>query len=166
MERVTIDDIDNVVDSATVKRSLTDPLGCANVAVNYYELSPGDSFAYGYHRHEVQEELFLVLSGSVTFETEAGDVVVHDGDAIRFEPGEFQQGTNRGSTLVRAFAIGAPREDEPGRHAVVLRHCESCGERTTVSFEWSDDGETRLTHCADCGSITGRFTRSAVDRSE
>jgi len=79
------------------------------MALNYYELAPGDSFAYGYHRHERQEELFLVQQGAATFETEAGDVVVEAGEVVRFVPGEFQRGVNEGEERVVAFALGAPR---------------------------------------------------------
>lgn len=160
MEKVTIEDIDNVVDSATVKRSLTDALDSSNVAINYYELAPGDSFAYGFHRHDAQEEVFFILSGTATFETESRDVDVSAGEVIRFAPGEFQQGTNQGDVRVEAIALGAPREDKPGDHAVVLRECDACGERTQQTFEWVDDRTARVTRCADCGTQTGRFERT------
>lgn len=52
MDKVGIDDIDDRLDSATVQRPLTDPLNATNVALNYCELAPGDSVAYGYHLHE------------------------------------------------------------------------------------------------------------------
>jgi len=58
MKKVTIEEIDRRIDSATVTRPLTAALGASNVAINYYELAPGDSFAYGYHAHEMQEEVF------------------------------------------------------------------------------------------------------------
>jgi len=71
---------------ADVKRPLSNELDADDVAVNYYELAPGDSFGFGYHRHADQEEVFHVQRGTVTFETEDGDVDVSAGEAIRFAP--------------------------------------------------------------------------------
>lgn len=154
METIHIDDVDNRVSSASVQRSLTDPLGTENLALNYYELAPGESFAYGYHSHEAQEEVFVVQEGCVTFETEDGEVSVAAGDAIRFAPGEFQQGINEGAERVVAFAIGAPRESGELR---LFRTCESCGERTPATIERADNGGTRVTVCLECGAETGRY---------
>jgi uncharacterized cupin superfamily protein len=154
MDKVTISEIDRYVDSATVMRPLTAALGASNVAINYYELAPGDSFAYGYHAHEGQEEVFVVTAGTVTFETESGEVVVGPGEAIRFAPGEYQQGTNAGDERVEALAIGAPQD---GGDLDLLRDCGTCGGRTSQTVEWTDDRDAKLTRCLDCGSLTGRF---------
>lgn len=154
MDRIRIEDVDSEVDSASVKRSLTDALSLSNLAVNYYELAPGDSFAYGYHSHETQEEVFLVLDGTVTFETEAGEVVVAGGEAVRVAPGEFQQGVNTGTDRVRAFALGAPRE---GGETEILRECRPCGKRTPQSIDVVVDGRAKETRCLECGTVTARF---------
>jgi len=61
--------------------------------------------------------VFYVLSGTATFETEAGEVTVDAGEAIRFVPGEFQQGSNRGDERVVALAPGAPSTRTPARSA-------------------------------------------------
>lgn len=154
MERITIDEIDPVVDSATVKRPLTDALGAAHLVINAYELDPGDSFAYGYHVHERQEEVFIITAGTVTFETADGDVRVNEGEVVRFAPGEYQQGTNRGDERVEAIVLGAPQESG---NSEILRTCEHCGERTPQSIEWTEDREAKLTRCGECGRETGRF---------
>ncbi|WP_425499824.1 cupin domain-containing protein [Natrinema caseinilyticum] len=151
---VTITDIDRRIDSATVCRPLTGALNASNVAINYYELVPGDSFAYGYHAHDAQEEVFIVTSGTVTFETEEGETVVESGEAIRFAPGEYQQGTNTGDNRVEALALGAPQD---GGGLDLLRDCETCGERTPHTIEWADDREAKLTVCLNCGDRTGRY---------
>lgn len=52
MQRITINDVPRTPDEATVMRPLTDALGVTDLAINYYELAPGDSTAYGYHAHE------------------------------------------------------------------------------------------------------------------
>lgn len=71
MGKVRIDNVDNSIQPAAVMRHLTKPLGTTDLAINYYELEPGDSFAFAYHNHEVQEEVFYVHDGTATFETEA-----------------------------------------------------------------------------------------------
>lgn len=154
MDKIHIDDIDGRLDSATVKRPLTDAVNAANVALNYYELAPGDSFAYGYHMHDNQEELFIIQEGRVTFETEGGEVVVDAGEVIRFDPGEYQQGINRGDERVVALAIGAPQETG---NSEILRECVACGERTPQTVERVDDGQINVTRCQNCGAETGRF---------
>ena len=142
MERVRIDDVSSYAGPADVKRPLTDALGAENVAVNYYELAPGDSFAFGYHAHEDQEEVFYVQSGTVTFETEAGDVGVAGGEAVRFGPGEFQRGVNESDERVVALALGAPRDSELTE---LRRNCEACGERTPNEIAAADDRDALLT---------------------
>lgn len=154
METVRIDDVQERIDSATVKRPLTGALDAANVALNYYELAPGDSFAYGYHMHERQEELFVVQEGKVTFETADGEVVVAAGEVVRFAPGEFQQGINRGEERVVALAIGAPQASGGFE---LRRECSTCGERTPTTIERAEEGRTKITRCLDCGAETGRF---------
>lgn len=155
MERVDVDAVDRVPDSATVKRPLTGALGATDLALNRYELAPGDSFAYGYHRHSSQEEVFVIERGTVTFETEAGDVEVAAGEAVRFAPGEFQQGVNRGDERVVALAIGAPQDSG---EVTILRDCPDCEERTSTAIEGADGGDARISRCLECGAQTGRFT--------
>lgn len=154
MDKVRIDEIDERLDSATVHRPLTDALNATNAALNYYELAPGDSFAYGYHAHEKQEEVFVVREGCVTFETEDGDVCAEAGETIRFAPGEYQRGINRGDERVVALAIGAPQETGKSE---ILRECEACGERTPNTVERVDDGTAKITRCLECGAETARF---------
>jgi uncharacterized cupin superfamily protein len=155
MERVSLEDVRDLMGPADVKRKLGDALGATDVAVNYYELAPGDSFGFGYHSHEDQEEIFHVLEGTVTFETATGDLEVGPDEAIRFEPGESQLGTNRGEERVVAVAVGAPKE--PGE-LHLLRECAECGGRTPNTVELTDDHEAIVTICLECGFETGRWT--------
>jgi len=153
MEKVRIEDVETRPGPAAVSRPLTSALGASDVALNYYEFAPGESFAYGYHRHERQEELFIVQQGRVMFETESGDVVVEAGEVVRFAPGEFQRGVNEGDERVVAFALGAP---QTRGDTEIRRECGHCGERTGHTVERTDDGGT-LARCLDCDSVTGRF---------
>lgn len=164
MQKIGVDDVDNSVQPAAVMRPLTDAIGATDVAINYYELEPGDSFAFAYHSHSVQEELFYVQAGTATFETEDGDVSVEAGELIRFGPGEFQRGWNRGDEPVVALAIGAPLEygDVPK-----LRHCPECDDETTVSLERETatddvDEDVIVANCTVCGAETGRWKRGSM----
>jgi uncharacterized cupin superfamily protein len=153
MDRVSVDDIDRRMGPAADKRALSAALGTTDLALNYYELAPGDSFAFGYHRHPDQEELFYVVEGTATFETEDGTVAVEAGEALRFAPGEWQRGHNRGDERVIALAMGAPRDTQ----TEMLRECPDCGGRTENTVEMAEDREALVTRCLDCGAETGRF---------
>lgn len=160
MERVAVDDVDSWMGPADVKRPVGRSLGLADAALNYYELAPGESFAFGYHRHADQEEVFYVLEGEATFET--GDpenggetVTVGAGELVRFAPGEWQQGWNRGDERVRALALGAPADSD---ETTMLRECADCGEQTAQRIEATESGEELLTLCLDCDAETGRFS--------
>ncbi|WP_435348411.1 cupin domain-containing protein [Haloarchaeobius sp. HRN-SO-5] len=155
MEKVTIDAVDSWMGPADVKRSLTKPLGTTDLAINYYELAPGDSLGFGYHSHEDQEEVFYVQSGTVTFETEGDDVPVAAGDVVRFGPGESQLGTNEHDERAVVLAIGAPQD--PGELHMV-RECPRCGERTEQDIRPTEERDALLTVCVECGAETGRFT--------
>lgn len=155
MERAQIADIDSWMGPADVKRPLGEVIGTTDVAINYYELEPGESFSFGYHRHADQEEVFYIRSGTITFEAEDGDVDVESNEAIRFGPGEWQQGTNEGDNRVAALALGAPAD--PGE-TEIRRECTVCGKRTAQRIEMTDDQDALVTICEECETETGRFT--------
>jgi len=168
MRKVRLDDLDSRMGPADRNVPLTDVLGAADAALNYYELDEGESFSYGLHSHQNQEEIFHVLDGTVTFETldvqQAADpddepasieeVAVSAGELVRFGPGEFQRGVNNGDERVRALAVGAPQD---AGDTEILRECEDCGETTTQSIELADDHSEIRAVCEACGAVTGRF---------
>lgn len=175
MRKVTIDDLDCEADSerSRERRDLTDPLDAANVAVSRYVLDPGERFSGSLHAHADQEEVFLVVEGTATFETTAGDdaddaasdVTVSAGEAIRFAPGEFQTGRNAGDDAVVAFALGAPRDSEDVRisRIPVLDdrdvNCPECGrgdmriarEDDEAGDDAGGDAPDADFVCPDCG---------------
>ncbi|MGB2578704.1 putative cupin superfamily protein [Elusimicrobium simillimum] len=53
----------------------------------FVEVEPG-SFAFGYHYHELNEEIFYIISGTGIVRTIDGDVAVKAGDAVTFPTGE------------------------------------------------------------------------------
>ena len=154
MERVRIEDVESRMGPADVKRPLTDALGATDLALNYYELAPGESFAFGYHAHGDQEEIFYVQEGTVTFETADGQTEVESGEAVRFAPSEDPRGVNRGKGRVVALAMGAPKESTD---LDVRRDCPECDDRTANDIELAEGGDALVTICEDCGAETGRF---------
>lgn len=140
---------------ASVIRPLTDALGTTDLALNYYELEPGESTAYGYHVHSAQEEVFVPLEGTITFETDEGEVTASAGELLRFGPGEYQRSRNAGDEPARVLVLGAPQE---AGETEILRDCESCGSRTPQDLEMADDRSAILARCAECDEVTGRFT--------
>lgn len=160
MEKIHIDDVDNSIQPAAVMRPLTEQLGTTDLAINYYELEPGDSFAFAYHNHEIQEEVFYIQSGTATFDTETGAVAVEAGEIIRFDRGEYQRGWNRGDAVVRALALGAPLEYGNQRK---LKYCPDCDAETDTRLERSEDDEAVIGFCVRCGRETGRWVRGSMD---
>jgi uncharacterized cupin superfamily protein len=154
MRKRSLADMESRMGPAAAVRPLTDALGLTDVAINHYELEPGDSFAYGFHAHAEQEEVFYVTSGTATFETETGEVEVDAGELVRFGPGEFQRGHNRGGERVHALAIGAPQETGG---SVIVRECPECGDGTEQSIELAEDRDAVVAVCEECGTETGRF---------
>ena len=130
---------------------LSGQLDTTGLAINYYERLPGENIGFCYHRHLEQEEVFVVLSGTATFETEDGDIEVGQNEMIRFAPGEWQQGSNRGDQPVSLIAIGAPRDEGATE---LRRDCPDCGIRRDVTPEEANG--TLVYHCTSCGAETGR----------
>ena len=155
MERVSLNEVDRWMSPAQSKRSLSNALGAEHLAVNHYILEPGESFGFGYHRHADQEELFYVLEGTATFETEEGDVTVSAEEAIRFAPGEWQRGRNETDERVVALALGAPADTG---ETDILRMCPDCGERQLVRIEPTADRDALVAICEECGAETVRHS--------
>lgn len=156
MKRVSIDDVEHppTISQASVVRPLSRPLELTDVAVNYFELAPGDAFGFDYHRHRDQEEVFYVQAGTATFRTADGDVEVHAGEVVRFAPGEFQLGRNIGEERVRALAIGAPGDSTEIEY---LRACGPCGEETLQTPEVDREAMVFEIRCEACGSVVDRI---------
>ena len=52
-------------------------------SANFVEVEPGN-YAYGYHYHEDNEEVFYIIKGKAIVKTENGDINLKEGDAICF----------------------------------------------------------------------------------
>ena len=149
MEKVNIADVGATpsISPATVATFLSNALGTEHLAINYFELAPGDQLGWDYHRHRDQEEVFVVLSGTLTFETDEGDVRVGADEAIRFAPDEFQLGHNREDERVTVLALGAPRGS---RALQYRRQCEHCHEETIQDVELDRERRVFVVSCTVC----------------
>ena len=85
------------------------PLGLANSGASYFRIAPDFRVPFG-HKHGEQEELYVVLSGSLR--VKAGDDIVELGelDAIRL-PGGTPRGIEAGPEGAEIVAFGAPNTD-------------------------------------------------------
>ncbi len=159
MEKVSIDEVDievNPMKVHSVRRPVSRALGTEHFAMNYFELEPGESFSGGLHTHHDQEEVFYVQEGTATFDTPDDEIVVDEGEVIRFAPGEFQKGYNDGDETVVAFAFGAPGASHDWDELESLVHCADCGEEKAHGVDMTASGFS-LT-CTECGNsfeITG-----------
>jgi len=155
MEKVTVDEIPeletNPADS--LRRPVGDALGTTDVAVNHYELAPGESFSGGLHTHHDQEEVFYVLDGTASFDVgpERETITVASGEVVRFAPGDYQEGYNDGDERVRGLAIGAPTGTEEVDSYI---DCRECGAETLHDFHVEDgDAPATAVHtCQECGN--------------
>ncbi|MFC4357451.1 cupin domain-containing protein [Halobium salinum] len=152
MEKVSVDDVEETNFAGVSVSRLSDPLGTEDLAINHYDLAPGDSFSAGMHTHLDQEELFYVISGTATFETRDGEVEVGAGEAIRFARGDYQSGRNDAEVgadgeHVVALALGAPKGSTEMR---VPQPCPECGDSDELAVFFAEDGFTL--RCPTCGA--------------
>ena len=147
METVSVEAVDPAVVEGVSRRGLGDALGTEAVAVNHYTVPPGGRLA-GLHAHADQEEVFVVLTGEVGFETLDGRSRVAEGEAVRFPPGEFQSCRNPTDREAVVLALGAPPESDDLRVPVGCSVCD--GDEHRLAFP---DGEELLI-CSDCGAKT------------
>lgn len=66
--------------SFSVKPIIGDITKCS---ANFVEVEPGN-FAYGYHYHEENEEVFYIIEGEASVKTIEGNIALQAGDAICF----------------------------------------------------------------------------------
>lgn len=151
MQTIDLDDFDPEANPHN-RQSVSSPLDAQDFSMNYYKLEPGENFADSVHTHADQEESFFILEGEATFETkpdptaESETTTVSEGQMIRFDPGEYQQGRNESDQPVRALALGTPQESTDIRIAVP---CRECGESDYLNFVMT--GRKPTLECPECG---------------
>lgn len=110
--------IDPTPDRPCVHRAISDTVGLSAVAINQYEVEPGEQLPLAYHYHDEQEEAFYVLSGTLAVETPECEFTVETGECFVAEPESPHRAYNPESATdpVRVLAIGAPPVDDVHRY--------------------------------------------------
>jgi mannose-6-phosphate isomerase-like protein (cupin superfamily) len=94
---------------------LRKPLGVRSFGINQMVLEPGQRMRI--HRHEHQEEVFLVLAGRLTIAFEDGEQDFGPDELVRIAPEVRRQMLNRGPERVSFLALGGSGEEHEPRDA-------------------------------------------------
>ena len=94
--------------------SLRRQLGVTSFGINQMLLTPGQQMRV--HRHHRQEEVYLVLEGTLTVYIEGEPEELRAGELMRVAPDVRRQLVNRGSQTVSMLALGGAGEHQ-GRDA-------------------------------------------------
>jgi len=70
-----------------VKKTVIPKEEATRCTVNFIEVEPGNQ-AFGYHYHEMNEEVFYIISGVGIVRTPKGEITVKAGDVITFPAGK------------------------------------------------------------------------------
>jgi uncharacterized cupin superfamily protein len=84
-------------------------LGLEHSGLTYFRMAPGYREPFG-HRHGTQEEVYLVLSGSVRMKLDDDVVELHAWDAIRIA-GPVARAREAGPNGAEMILVGAPVSD-------------------------------------------------------
>jgi mannose-6-phosphate isomerase-like protein (cupin superfamily) len=99
-------------------RSLSEALGCEQVAVTLIRIPPHSDFEQGSgHRHEEIEEIYLVTKGTLTMRFGDEIETVGAGTAVRVAPQTVRSHRNEGNEPVEMWAI-SPVNDQDGGEKV------------------------------------------------
>ena len=147
-------DVPNTPAPTRVKRELDEALGISSFGLNYVVADPGEPVPWGRHRHPHHEEVFYVLEGHLRVETPDGEFSVGPDEAFYVPENHWNRAVGAGDEPCRLLAMGAPKETD---EAIIEERCPACGECTGREYETTDDGDTYILRCADCGAETMRF---------
>ncbi len=89
---------------------LRSELGLSTFGMNLLRLQPGQGSRI--HRHERQEEAYLVLQGTLTLQTEGDTRELSKGELARVAPDVRRQLSNRAQEPLHVLAVGGAREHE------------------------------------------------------
>ena len=109
-------------DSAERFVALRRELGVTTFGLNQLILQPGQCGRI--HRHEHQEEVIVVLEGTLTILIEGEPTDLGEGEMIRVAPDLRRQLTNRGPGRLVMLALGGATEHE-GRDGVAYESWKS-----------------------------------------
>jgi uncharacterized cupin superfamily protein len=84
-------------------------LGLENSGLSLFKIAPGFRVPFG-HRHDEQEEVYVVVSGSARLRIEDEIVELGQWDAVRLAPGTTR-GMESGPDGAEILAFGAPNTE-------------------------------------------------------
>ena len=87
------------------------PLELKESGLSYQRLAPNHRLPFG-HRHEEQEEVYLLVSGAAKLKLDDEVIDVEQWDAIRI-PAEVMRGIEAGPEGCELLAFGAPHTGPP-----------------------------------------------------
>ena len=101
-------------------RMITHAVGAEQVALTFRRMPPktGGKGSYG-HRHKTQEELYLVLSGTLEFKLGDEVVDVPGGTAVRIAPEVVRSVWNEGPDDAELVIASVKTSDPNGDHELV-----------------------------------------------
>ena len=117
-------------------QSLRRELGVSCFGLNLIRLRPGQRGRI--HRHARQEEVYLVLEGTLTLGVEGEERELPRGSVARVAPGVRRQLTNRGGEPVALLAIGGAEVHE-GRDGEAFTSWEEQSGRPPQEVPLPDD---------------------------
>jgi mannose-6-phosphate isomerase-like protein (cupin superfamily) len=97
-------------------------LGVTSFGLNQIVLQPRQRSRI--HRHERQEEVYLVLEGTLTLVVEGEETMLEQGELVRVAPEVRRQLVNRGPARLALIAIGAAGEHD-GRDGIAFTNWEA-----------------------------------------
>jgi mannose-6-phosphate isomerase-like protein (cupin superfamily) len=96
-------------------RSLSEALGCDQLAVTLIRIPPHSDFEQGSgHRHEEIEEVYLVTRGTLTMRFDDEVEKVGPGSAVRVAPQTVRSHRNEGDEPVEMWAVSSAVEGDGG----------------------------------------------------
>jgi mannose-6-phosphate isomerase-like protein (cupin superfamily) len=103
-------ELDPIPDRPCELRRVSEAAGLSRMAVNRFTADPGEQIPLAYHYHDEQEELFVVLAGTLHVETPERTYEVPEGCFFAVEPGSPQRAFNpaEAAETVTVVAVGAP----------------------------------------------------------
>jgi mannose-6-phosphate isomerase-like protein (cupin superfamily) len=96
-------------------RSLTEALGCEQLALTLLRIPPHSDFEQGTgHRHGEIEEVYLVTRGTLTMRFDEKVETVGPGSAVRVAPRTVRSHRNEGDEPVEMWAISPAGDGDGG----------------------------------------------------
>ncbi len=126
------------LDPATTERfvSLRRALGVSTFGINQMRLAPGERGRI--HRHEHQEEVYLVLRGTLTVEVEREEHHLAEGELLRVAPELRRRVLNRGPDACLVLALGGAG-DHNGRDGLAYTDWDDAEPRPPQEVPLPDD---------------------------